>query len=532
MKEASRSLQKVQDNCKSSESYKLSKGLYLHSEGETYYRNRDYKRALESLESSLKDTEELLKTHTDVARCYNAIGNCHHALDEPMKALDFYEIAYQMQQELAGSEYHFDMPMYIHQIGTVFESLGKYDKAIKWYRDALNLLEELKISGFHDEAHFCRNLANALMFQQKYKEAALPAYRAYSIRFRVLENHPLTVRSIFQRAEIQVNLGKHEEALNLYLEAWEMEKTLATGNHSEVWRKIITGVENMYDKTKTWPFSKKKKQLFKKDALKFCQDFWVEEKRSKQFSFTKYNKAIIDAILYLAGDEKDKYEAEKDALWFYGKMQSDTEEEFQEAFDQETVSSVLNKMLNERDAILDKVIELCPKLADHEELAKHKNIKLVLYKKFLERPDFVGEKERGYEKAKLKSEVEKLYQDAGQEEMIPEFQENLLRTWQKQWEEGKGDEKTKEAGVARERMINGILQLCKELKKKEMFRRYGEEALKFYENKWEVKQVEMKPPEMKRFLRECKELASSVGDHERKKVYDEALQVRFFTLYY
>ena len=284
----------------------------------------------------------------------------------------------------------------------------------------------------------------------------------------------------------------------------------------------------MYDKTKTWPFPSKKKQLFKKDALKFCQDFWVEEKRSKQFSFTKYNKAIIDAILYLAGDETDKYEAEKDALWFYGKMQSDTEEEFQEAFDQETESSVLNKMLNERDAILDKVIELCPKLADHEKLAKHKNIKLVLYKKFLERPDFVGEKERGYEKATLKNKVEQLYQDAGQKEMIPEFQENLLRTWQKQWEEGKGDEKAKKTGVARERMINGILQLCKELKKKEMFRRYGEEALNFYENKWEVKHVEMKSPEMKRLLCECKKLASSVGDRKRKEIYDEALQVRFF----
>ena len=139
-----------------------------------------------------------------------------------------------MQQELAGSEYHFDIPMYKNQIGTVYESLGEYDKAVEWYRDALNLLEELQSSGFHDEAHFCRNLANALMFQKKYKEAAKPADRAYSIRFKVLENHPLTVRSIFQRAVIQANLGKNEEALNLFLEAWEMEKTLAAGNHSEV----------------------------------------------------------------------------------------------------------------------------------------------------------------------------------------------------------------------------------------------------------------------------------------------------------
>ena len=245
LREASRSLEKVQD--KSSESYKLSKGLYLHCEGEIYYRNLDYNRSLESLKSSLKFTEELLKAHTDLARCYNAIGNCLCHLDKPMEALEFYNKAYQMQEELAGSEYHLDMPMYKNQIGTVYESQGEYEKAVEWYRGALSLLEELKLSGFHDEAHFQRNVANALMFQKKFDEAVEPANKAYNIRKKILGNHPLTVQSIFQRAVLQANFGEYKKALELFLEAWEMEKSLAAGNHSEVWRKIITGVEDMYD---------------------------------------------------------------------------------------------------------------------------------------------------------------------------------------------------------------------------------------------------------------------------------------------
>ena len=449
MKEASRSLENVQD--KSSESYKLSKGLYLHHEGDTYFRNRDYKRALESLESSLKFTEKLLKAHTDLARCYNSIGNCLYHLGKPMKALEFYNKAYKMQKELAGSEYHPDMPMYKNQIGTVYESLGEYDKAVEWYRGALSLLKELKLSGFHDEAHFQRNLANALMFQKKYVEAVEPADRAYGIRVSVLGNHPLTTQSIFQQAVLQANFGEYKKALKLFLEAWEMEKSLGAGNHSEVWQKIITGVEDMYD------FSEK---------------------------------------------------------------------EFQQKFDQETDNILLNDLLQERDEISDKVIELYLQVSDHEKLKKYKNIKMALYKKVLVRSDFVAEKDYIYDKATLKSKVEQLYRDVGQKEKIPEFQENLLRTWQKQWEEGK-DEKMKEAGVARERMINGILQLCKELQKKEMFRRYGEEVLSFYENKWEAKQSKMKPPEMKKFLRDIKQLATSIGDQEREKVYDEALQVGF-----
>ncbi|XP_078384126.1 uncharacterized protein LOC144666595 [Oculina patagonica] len=180
LKKASCSLEKVQDE--SSESYKLSKGLFLHHEGETYYRNQDYIKSLESLEASLKLTEELLKAHTDLARCYNAIGNCLYHLGKPIKALEFYNKAYTMQEQLAGSEYHFDMPMYKNQIGTVYESQGEYEKAVECYRDALRLLEELKLSGFHDEAHFQRNLANALMFQEKYDEAVAPAYKAYNIR--------------------------------------------------------------------------------------------------------------------------------------------------------------------------------------------------------------------------------------------------------------------------------------------------------------------------------------------------------------
>ena len=508
----------------------------MYSEGETYWRKRDYKKALETLELSLQFTEQLLKAHTNLVRCYNAIGNCHFHLQKPEKALAFYNIAYKMQEELAGSEYHFDMPMYKNQISTAFEGQGDYEKALKYYKDALKLLEELNLSGFHDEAHFCRNLANALMFQKKYSEAVGPAERAYTIRMKLLGNHPLTLRSIFQRAVLQANFGEFEKALKLFLEAWKMEKLLGAGNHSEVWRKIITGVEDMYEKsakrTKLTQFRAiifPKKERFRKDALTFCQRFWDEEKRSAQFNFTKYNKEVIDALLYLIRDKKDKDETEKDALWFYEEMQSATIEEFQEEFDQETDTSKLNKMLKERDEFLDKIIEFCLKRDEHEKLARHKAIKLALYKKVLVRPDFVGEKEYVYDKATLKGKVEQLYRDVGEEEYIPILQESLLRTWQTQWEEGKGGERLKEFGVARERTITGILQLCKELKKEEMFRRYGKEALRFYENVWGLKQNTMELPELENLLLHAKQLASFIGDHERENIYDKALQVCFCT---
>ena len=530
LKDASFSLDNVQD--KLSESYRLSKGLLLYTEGEIYYMKRNYKKALASLLSSLQCTEELRQVHTDLARRYNAIGNCHFRLKKPEKALEFYNKAYKMQEELAGSEYHFDMPMYKNQIGTAYEGLGDYEKAAKCYRDALKLLEELKLLGFWDEAHFCRNLANALMFQGKYSEAVEPADRARNIRMKLLGNHPLTVRSIFQCAVLQANLCKFDEALELFLKAWEMEKSLGAGNHSEVWRKIIKGVEDMYEDSERKrkmerylpSFLSLQKEKFRKDALEFCQRLWAEEKRSAQFSFTEYSKEIIDALLYLVRDEKDKVDAEKDALWFYEGMQSASEEDFQEEFNQETDNSKFNEMLRERDEFLDRVIEICRNRTEHEKLTRYKTIKLSLYNKILLRPDFVAE-DYAYEKATLKGKIEQLYREVGKEEQIPKFQEGLLRILEKHWEGGKGGEKSKEFGLARERTINGILYLCKELNKEEMFRKYGKEALSFYENVWEVKQAEMKDLEMEKFLDRIKQLASLTGDYERKKCYDEAYQV-------
>ena len=512
LKKASFSLQRVED--KNSKSYSLGQGLYLYAEGEIYYRMRDYKKSLKSLESSLSHTADHLQFHSHLARCYNAVGNCHFWLNKPMRALEFYNKAYKMQEQLSGSN-HIDMPMYKNQIATVYETQGDYENAVNCYKEALDHLKHLHFGNTLDEAHFCRNLANALMFLKKYSEAVEPAERAYNIRLKLLGNHPLTVRSIFQRAVLQANFEEFEKALDLFTEAWEMEKSLGAGNHSEVWQKIIIGVEDMYD------FLGKEDEIgeFRKDALKFCQHFWDGEKCSAQFNFTTYNKEIIDVLLDLSGDKEDKYETEKDALWFYEGMQSATEEGFQEEFDQETGNGVLNEMLKERDMILDKVIKLSCELGEHEILTKYKNIKLALYKKVLVRPDFVGKKDYGYDKATLKSKVEQLYRDIGEEVYIAEFQENLLHAWQKQWTEGKAGETTME------RTISGILQLCKELKKEEMFRRYGKEALSFYENIWKLKQAEMRIPQMKKFLRDIKQLATSIGDHEREKCYDKAYQV-------
>ena len=533
---ASTSLKQVDD--KSTESFKLTQGLYLYFQGEIYYQSRDYQNAIKCLESSLDLMEGPLKLDTNLARCYNALGNCYYGLGRPEKALEFYNKALKMREELSGSDYHYDMPVYKNQIGTVHEDKGEYEEAVKCYKDALELLEELKCLGYEDEALFRRNLANVYVRQEKYKEAEEEAEKAFKIRLKILGNHPDTVRSLFQLGVIQANLETYDKALDFFLKAWKMEKLLGAGNQSAVWRKIIKGVFDMHKFLKK-KGAEKEKEEFRQDALAFCERFWKEEKASPQFNFTPYNKEIIDAILYLLEkrtskfgliDKKekaliDKYERE--ALWFYDGMQGITEESFNNEFDGTTDNELLNELLRERTAFLDKLIEFSSRHDEHEKLRKHKQGKMKLFKKVLLRSDFVGEKSQ--EKSTLRKAVENLYEDFGEKGSIKGFRENLLTTWQRQWEEGKGKEESREKLLARWRIINGILKLCEDLEMKDLRKRYGKEALSFGDRLLESRRSEMKNVEIKGLLSELKEVASSIGDRSRKNAYRDALQVNVFS---
>ena len=185
-------------------------------------------------------------------------------------------------------------------------------------------MKRLKISGNEDEALFRRNLANVYIRQGKYQDAVEPAEKAYHIRQQCLGKHPDTVRSIFQQGLIQANLKAFDKALSYFLDAWEMEKSLDAGNHSVVWKLIINGVFDMYKELRK---GKTKRNEYTQDALQFCQRFWEEQKRSKKFDFTEYNKEIIDTIRDLLGNkkedksERDKYERE--AQWFYDGMRKE-----------------------------------------------------------------------------------------------------------------------------------------------------------------------------------------------------------------
>ena len=327
VQEARELLKRVQSDSKKTTLFKLAKSFCLFVEGEVFCRAGNSPKALKLLSSSLEIMEYQLKNHTSTCRCLNAIGNCYSNLGEPEEAIKFYTRAYEMRQKLSGSTEHFDLPLFRNQIGTAYELMAiqeynkhrmtpearmNFRKAIEYYQEALDLAKELKLTGILYTALYNRNIANAHSWLMEYEKAKPFAYNGYQIRKDILGKHPLTARSTFQMAEISRSLEDYDEAEEYYEEAWEIEKSLGQGNHSEVRDRIIKSYEEMLPKGR--------KRAFQKEVLEFYQRSWDEEKSFEGFQFSQDNMKIIDAINERLGEEADvkttrKYQSE--ALWFY-----------------------------------------------------------------------------------------------------------------------------------------------------------------------------------------------------------------------
>ena len=309
LKIAEESLQKTGEEFKRSSRYRLTRSLYLYVEGEIFYRTGNIPSGLKTLFHALSIMEELLHNHTSTTNCLNAIGNCYNKLGDLEAALTFYTRAYEMRKDLSSSKNHLDLPFFKGQMGTVYECQKQYDKAIKCYEEALELCKELKRSGILRLALFHRNVANAYAWQNEYEKAYKPAMAGYEIRKDILGDHPHTARSAFQLGLICEALEEFEEAEDFFAEAWKIEKSLGSANHSEVRDRIVQRYEDI--------LRGDRKKEFQKEALEFYLRFWEEE---KEFSYT--NKTVIDEInrrLSNSGDREMIQKYKTEALQFYEK---------------------------------------------------------------------------------------------------------------------------------------------------------------------------------------------------------------------
>ena len=419
VQESRKLLKRVQRDSKKTELFKLAKSSCLFVEGEVFNRAGNWPKALKSLRRSLEIMEDQLKNHTSTCRCLNAIGNCYSNLGKPEEAIKFYTRAYEMRQKLSGSREHFDLPLFRSQIGTAYESMAiqeynkhrmtpeakmNFRKAIEYYQEALDLAKELKLTGILYTALYNRNIANAHSWLMEFEEAKTFAYNGYQIRKDILGKHPLTARSTFQMAEISLCLNDYNVAEKYYEEAWEIEKSLGQGNHSNVRDRIINGYEGM--------LLKERKKAFQKEVLEFYQRSWDEEKRFEGFQFSQMNMKIIDAINERLGEEADvktrrKYRSE--ALWFYKGAWNSPE----------------TKRLpyEQREKVLQTLLRLCEKVRNKDLFEKYQKESFRFYERRWKKNG--SELEEKKEKIDLLTILENLATSLGYERKAKKYRTQL-----------------------------------------------------------------------------------------------------------
>ena len=419
VQESRKLLKRVQRDSKKTELFKLAKSSCLFVEGEVFNRAGNWPKALKSLRRSLEIMEDQLKNHTSTCRCLNAIGNCYSNLGKPEEAIKFYTRAYEMRQKLSGSREHFDLPLFRSQIGTAYESMAiqeyskhrmtpeakmNFRKAIEYYQEALDLAKELKLTGILYTALYNRNIANAHSWLKEFEEAKTFAYNGYQIRKDILGKHPLTARSTFQMAEISLCLNDYNVAEKYYEEAWEIEKSLGQGNHSNVRDRIINGYEGM--------LLKERKKAFQKEVLEFYQRSWDEEKRFEGFQFSQMNMKIIDAINERLGEEADvktrrKYRSE--ALWFYKGAWNSPE----------------TKRLpyEQREKVLQTLLRLCEKVRNKDLFEKYQKESFRFYERRWKKNG--SELEEKKEKIDLLTILEDLATSLGYERKAKKYRTQL-----------------------------------------------------------------------------------------------------------
>ena len=113
-------------------------------------------------------------------------------------------------------------------------------------------------------------------------------------------------------AESCRRLEDYDGATEFYEEAWEIEKSLGQGNHSEVMVRTVQSYEAMLDGVR--------KEEFKKETFDFYLRYWDKERDIERFQFSLADGQGIDSInerLTESGERQTQRKYQREALWFY-----------------------------------------------------------------------------------------------------------------------------------------------------------------------------------------------------------------------
>ena len=160
-----------------------------------------------------------LDNHPDVALVLRNVGIAYHNLGNDAQALEYYQQALQMRQELHKRENHADVAVALSDVGDAYKGLGHYAQAFEYYQQALQMRQEL-----HEYAEALEHSKQALQMRQELHKR---------------ENHADVAAAMRTVAIAYQNLNKYTQALEYYQQALQMyQEVHEKKDHADVARNL------------------------------------------------------------------------------------------------------------------------------------------------------------------------------------------------------------------------------------------------------------------------------------------------------
>lgn len=238
--------------------------------GISYSRLNNHKLAITHFTHGL----ELRKKYFDakannllIAESLNLIGSEYYDISEYKTALEYFEKTLKMRKNILG-EYHPDISICYHNIGTTNDSLGYYEKSINNYEQALSILWKLDLEDTPEIARTYNNMGETYNRLGDYKRSLDFHYKALKI-YREIHGdiHPVLIKILLGVANSLLNMNEidksklyYEDSLNMTIHLYgEKNNILEIG-------KAFSGLGNVYleksDLKKSLEFHKKSIEIF------------------------------------------------------------------------------------------------------------------------------------------------------------------------------------------------------------------------------------------------------------------------------
>lgn len=302
---------------------KLKKGITsaYNNLGVTYWYQGHYAKALENHLAALKIKEELVEqaekskdpvqlkeSKNSVAKSFNNIGIVYDAQRNFPKALEYYELALKMQEELGDRN---GVASDLNNIGNVYHSEKNYSKAVAYFLRCLKMMQEMENKMGIESS--LANLGNVYKSQRNYSKALEYDMQCLAMAEELNDRNGITV-SLNNLGLVYAELGQYEKALEF------LNKGLISAKEidSKEWMKIsYEGLSDLYEKMKQPAkalayyklFSDVKDSLLNDDNNKHIAQMQAQFDSNKKDS--EINLLNKDKVLKETEIQKQKAETEK-----------------------------------------------------------------------------------------------------------------------------------------------------------------------------------------------------------------------------